>query len=131
MSYRYATENARGEVTTEGLHSRGDINVGGDANIEGDVNLESDLVIGVAGKGLKVAEGTDAKMGIAILVAGIGIINTTAIAPTSRVFFSRQNNGGTLGELYLSNVVAGVSFRIRSTSTTETSAVAWIIIDPA
>lgn len=113
----------------------------GDGTLTRDVNLyranadilatDDDFAINVAGKGLKVKEGTNAKMGTATLVAGAATVNTSAVSATSRIFLTVQTAGGTQGFLRISARTAGVSFTISSTSATETSTVAWLIVEPA
>lgn len=91
----------------------------------------ADLRIATAGRGLKVAEGSNAKMGRATLVAGTVTVNTTAVTASSEVFLTCQTPGGTPGFLRVSARTAGTSFTILSSSGTDTSVVAWMIVDPA
>jgi hypothetical protein len=81
--------------------------------------------------GLKVSEGSNARMGTAVLVAGAATVATTAVGATSRVYVCSQVDGGTPGWLRVSARTAGTSFTITSSSATDTSTVAWVIIDPA
>jgi hypothetical protein len=92
---------------------------------------DDDFAINVAGKGLKVKEGSNAKMGTATLVAGAATVNTSVVTATSRIFLTVQTAGGTQGHLRISARTAGTSFTITSTSATETSTVAWLIVEPA
>lgn len=92
---------------------------------------DGSLVLAVAGAGLKVKEGTNATMGTATLVAGTVAVSTTAVTANSRVFLTAQNTGGTPGALRVSARTPGTSFTITSTSGTDTSAVAWWIVEPA
>jgi hypothetical protein len=82
---------------------------------------------------LKIAEGSNAKMGTATLVAGTVTVNTTAIATTSRVILSRNGGAGVWGNLDAdpANFVAGTSFQIDSDNVLDTSTIVWIIVDPA
>lgn len=89
------------------------------------------LSVETAGKGLKVKEGTNARMGVNTLVAGTVTVNTTAVGSSSRIFLTGQDNSGTVGELTVSARTAGTSFTILSSSATDTRSVAWLIIDPA
>ncbi len=84
-----------------------------------------------AGKGFFCAEGSNAKMGTATLVGGTVTVSTTAVTATSRIFLTIQTNGGTVGTPYISARVAATSFTITSTSGTDTSTLAWILIEPA
>lgn len=92
----------------------------------------ADLRLGTAGRGLQVTEGgAGAKMGTATLVAGTVTVNTTAVTANSRIFLTAQTSGAAPGALRISARSAGTSFAITSTSGTDTSAVAWFIIEPA
>lgn len=90
-----------------------------------------DIIAGVAGLGLSVKEGSNAKMGVATLVAGTATVSTTKAGSGSRIFLTSQVDGGTPGWLRVSTRTAGTSFTITSSSATDTSTVAWIIFDPA
>ena len=100
-------------------------------NLLGDATNGGDLKIQRAGKGLYVKEGTNATMGTGTLVAGAVVISTTKITATSRVFLTSQVDGGTVGFLRVSARTAATSFTITSSSGTDTSTVAWIIMEPA
>lgn len=95
------------------------------------LGLNSDFAITSAGKGLKIKEGTNAKMGTSTLVAGTVTVATTAVTANSRIFLTVQTAGGTQGHLRISARTAGTSFTITSTSGTETSTVAWLLVEPA
>ena len=92
----------------------------------------SDLRIGTAGRGLMVAEGSNAKMGLATLAAGTVTVATTAVTANSRIFLTGQGDtAGTEGWLRVSARTAGTNFTITSSSGTDTSTVAWMIVEPA
>jgi len=80
---------------------------------------------------LKVKEGTNAKMGLATLAAGTVTVSTTAVTANTRIFLTAQATGGTAGALRISARTAGTSFTITSTSGTDTSTVAWMLVEPA
>jgi len=92
---------------------------------------DSDIVIGLAGKGLFVKEGTNAKSGTAVLVGGAKVVATTAVTANSRIHVTSNVDGGTPGWLRVSTRTAGTSFTITSSSGTDTSTVAWWIVEPA
>jgi hypothetical protein len=81
---------------------------------------------------LYVKEGTNATMGLATLVAGVAVVNTTAVTANSRIFLTRQTTAGTLGtSVDVTARTAGTSFTITSNgSVLDTSTVAWIIYEP-
>jgi hypothetical protein len=91
----------------------------------------SDIIVGLAGKGLRVKEGTNAKQGTSVLVAGSVVVSNTSVTATSRIFLTSNADGGTPGFLRVSARTAGTSFTITSGSGTDTSTVAWQIFEPA
>lgn len=96
------------------------------------LTTDNDFAVHTPGKGLRVAEGSNAKQGLtAAMTAGTITVSTTAVTANSRIFLTAQNTGGTPGALRVSARVAGTSFTITSTSGTDTSTVAWLIMEPA
>lgn len=93
----------------------------------------NDVKIATAGKGLFVKEGSNAKMGTAVLVAGTVVVSTTAVTANSRIFLTAQSLGTvTIGQgLAVSARTSGTSFTILSQSAIDTSTVAWFIVEPA
>jgi hypothetical protein len=83
--------------------------------------------------GLGVREtGGNAAMGTATLNGTTAVtIANTRVTNSSRIFLTIQDPDGTPGAPYVSNRVSGVSFSIKSTSGSDTSTVAWHIIEPA
>lgn len=82
-----------------------------------------------AGAGLKVAEGSNAKQGVATLVAGTVTVANTSVTANSRIFLSVFTPGGTQGILSYSKT-AGTGFTITSTNAADTSVVNWEIFEP-
>jgi hypothetical protein len=74
---------------------------------------------------------SNATMGVSALVAGSATITTTAVQSNSRIFLTTQIPGGTVGSPYVFSRIAGTSFTIKSTSGTDTSNVAWFIVQPS
>lgn len=103
----------------------------GNTRTQGDHLIVGDLKVSTAGKGLFVKEGSNAKMGIATLVGGTVTVATTAVGANSRIFLTNNVNGGTAGFLRVSARVNGTSFTILSSSGTDTSQIAWMIVDPS
>lgn len=91
---------------------------------------DSDIVIGLAGKGLQVKEGTNAKMGTATLVGGTITVSNTSVTANSRIMLTRSTLGGTAGHLSYTKSV-GSGFTITSSSASDTSAVIWFIVEAA
>ena len=83
------------------------------------------------GSGLCVAEGSNAKQGVATLSGGTVTVSNTSVTANSRIFLTIQSPGGTLGTVYVSARSAGTSFTISSSSVIDTSVVAYQIFEPA
>lgn len=93
---------------------------------------DSDVIIGLAGKGLRVKEGSNAKSGTATLNGTTAVtVANTSVTTTSRIYLTIQAPGGTVGSPYVSARTAGTSFQIKSTATGDTSTVAYLIVEPA
>lgn len=97
----------------------------------GVLGTDGDWAILTAGRGLRVKEGTNAKAGLAVLVGGTLVVNTTAVTANSRIYLTTNTPGGTPGWLQVSARVAGTSFTILSSNGADTSSVAWLIVEPA
>ena len=96
------------------------------------VQTDGNFVTNVAGGGLKIKEGSNARMGVSTLVAGTVSVSNTSVTASSRIFLSCNDaNGGTPGALYVSARAASTSFDITSTSVLDTCIVAWHMIEPA
>ncbi|MGW3153995.1 hypothetical protein [Streptomyces sp. NPDC001089] len=100
-------------------------------DVVGNANVSGDFAVTGVGKGLRIAEGTNAKMGTAVLVAGAVTVSNTAVTANSRIFVTTQTPGGTVGYAYVSARTAGTSFSITSTSGSDTSTVAYLIVEPS
>jgi hypothetical protein len=97
----------------------------------GGLYVDGNVLIGAAGSGLRVKEGSNAKMGVSTLVAGTVVVSNTSVTANSRIFLDIQTPGGTPGFLRVSARTAGTSFTILSSSGTDTSVVGWMIVEPA
>lgn len=101
-----------------------------DASVRRRAQFPGDVVLSQVGSGLMITEGTNARMGVATLVAGTVIVTTTAVTANSRIFLTAQNSGGTHGNLTVSTRTAATSFTITSSSSLDTRQVAWMIVEP-
>ncbi|MFD5663461.1 glycosyl hydrolase family 28-related protein [Streptomyces anthocyanicus] len=88
------------------------------------------LNLGGAGGGIAIAEGANARMGVSTLAAGTVTVANTSVTANTRVMPFRQAAGGAPGHLSVTKNV-GVGFTITSSSNTDTSAVAWVLLEPA
>lgn len=108
---------------------------GSDTNlyrIAGDaLATDDDFVLNTAGKGIKIKEGSNAKLGVATLVGGTVTVANTSVTANSRIMLTSQVDGGTPGFLRVSARTAATSFTITSGSASDTSTVAYHIIEPA
>lgn len=93
-------------------------------------SADSDVVISLAGKGLRVATGTNAKMGTATLVAGTVTISNTSVTANSHIIAYHMTAAGTPGWLRVSKS-AGTSLTVTSSSSSDTSLIGYRIVEPA
>lgn len=77
-----------------------------------------------------IVEGSNAAMGVATLVGGSKVVANERVTANSRIFLQTQAPGGTPGWLQVSARTAGTSFTILSSSGTDTSVVAYLILEP-
>lgn len=92
-----------------------------------------DLKLTNAGNGLYVKEGTNATMGRATLVAGTVVVSTTKVTAVSEIFITIQSLG-TVAIPCAEGVTARTattSFTITSACPTDTSVIAWQIVEPS
>lgn len=96
----------------------------------GDVaSSTGNILISTIGKTLNIKTGANSKIGIQVLVAGTATVANTSITANSRIFIMSNADGGTPGWLRVSAKTVGTSFVITSSSATDTSTVAWVIIE--
>lgn len=89
----------------------------------------SDLRVATVGKGLQIAQGSNAKAGVVTLVAGTATVSTTAVTASSYFLYNAQNVSGTAGQLSISAKTVGTSFVITSTSAADTRQIFWMIVE--
>jgi hypothetical protein len=89
--------------------------------------------LATVGGGLLIKEGANGTSGVATLVAGTVVVSTTKVTATSRIQLTAQSLGTvtTPKALAVTARTAGTSFTITSADNTDTSPVAWTIIEPA
>ena len=97
------------------------------------VNVNADLKLAVAGNGLYIKEGTNATMGRATLVAGTVTVSTTKTTASSEIFLTTQSLGTVAVPCAIGVTArtAATSFVITSACVTDTSTVAWVMVEPA
>jgi len=94
--------------------------------------ITTDVKLTTIGNGLYITEGANATMGVATLVAGSKVVNTTKVTANSRIFTSIQS----LGTVTVPKAIgvtartAGTSFTLTSADATDTSVIAWHIVEP-
>lgn len=123
-----------GDAGSRPLSQGGSINLtAGLGTTRGRIRVNgSNLYITEIGTGLAIAEGLDAKMGVATLAAGTVTVANASVTAQSRIFLTIQSaNGGTVGQIYINGISPGVGFTIASTSILDTSIIAYQIIEAA
>lgn len=104
------------------------------ANATHDVRLDTgNLVINTAGSGLQIKEGSNARMGTATLTLGTVTVANTSITANTRIYLTVQSLGtvAVATPIAVTARVNGTSFTITSSSATDTSVIAWLLVEPA
>lgn len=107
---------------------------GTDTNIPtdgGKLKLASSLELNTLGKSIGIKTGSNAKAGVATLVSGTVTVSTTAVATASMIFLTIQSLGtvSVPKPIAVTARVNATSFTITSSDATDTSVVAWWIVD--
>jgi hypothetical protein len=91
-----------------------------------------DFAITTAGKGLKIKEGANAKMGSSTLVAGKVTVANKAVTAESRIFLqSKGAKGEHIGALTVTAKVAATSFTVESSNAEDAREFDYVIFEPA
>jgi hypothetical protein len=90
-----------------------------------------DFAVTTAGKGFRVKEGANAKMGTGKLAAGKVVIANTSVTATSRIFLQRLGEGAHIGSLSVKTVTAATSFEVISSNAEDTDEFNYLIFEPA
>jgi hypothetical protein len=96
-----------------------------------DVDENGNAILTAVGAGYRAREGRNATMGVVVLAAGVARVETNRVTANSRIFLTAQRPAGVPGALYVSARTAGAAFMVSSTSRSDASTVAWLIIEPA
>lgn len=94
-------------------------------------STDADIVAAGLGRGFKIKEGSNARMGTATLTAGTVTVSNTSVTANTRIFTGMKTPLGTVGASFVSAVSAGVGFTIKSTSSTDTSVVSYVLLEAA
>jgi hypothetical protein len=79
---------------------------------------------------IKIPEGSNKRMGTATLNGITAVtVTTSAVTANSRIFLTIQAPAGTPGSPYVNSISAGSNFTVKSTGSSDTSTVGWVIID--
>lgn len=99
----------------------------------GVLGTDGSFSLATVGGGLLIKEGANATSGVATLVAGTVTVNTTKVTATSRIQLTPQALGTVTSPkaVGVTARTAGTSFTITSADATDTSPIAWTIIEPA
>ncbi len=92
-----------------------------------------DIVCATVGNGYKVKQGTNATAGVATLVGGTVVVNTNKVTANSMIYVTAQALGTVAipSGYGITARVAGTSFTITASAATDTSVIAWWIVEPA
>lgn len=91
----------------------------------------SNLILTTVGAGLSIVSGANARIGTSTLVAGTVTVANTSITANTRIFLTVQSLGTVTAAKAVSVTAKsnGVSFTITSEDNTDTSVVAWLLVE--
>lgn len=94
-----------------------------------DITTSGNLIVNIAGSGLQVKGGTNARIGISgAMTAGSVTVGNTSVASGDMIILGVHTPGGTAGAPYISSRTNGTGFTISSTSTLDSSTVDWMLV---
>lgn len=85
----------------------------------------------VAGSGVRIKEGSNARMGTGTLSGGTVTIANTSVTASTRVFLTRTGSGTSTGQLRVSAQTASTSFVVTSTDNTDAGTFNYLLVEPA
>lgn len=103
------------------------------AGATGDFTVTGGNFVGAtAGKGLTIKEGSNARMGVSTMVGGSVVVSNTSVTANTRIFLSIQSLGTVAAPkaIGVTARTASTSFTITSADATDTSVVAWFLMEP-
>lgn len=117
----------------------GNVGVGGTLPTSKFAVANGDIQLATEGYGIKIKEGSNAKMGQSTLANGTVTVANTSVTASSRIFLTRDSINGstTIGSLEVGTITASTSFVINSydaaasLSADDDSIVNWVIIEPS
>lgn len=95
----------------------------------GNAVSQGSFVAAVAGTGLQLQSGTNARAGSATLVGATVTVSNTTVTANTIVMLTRKTSGGTIGTAITYTVSAGVSFTINSDNILDTSTFSYVLIE--
>jgi hypothetical protein len=127
--------NARYSVNAAGAMGWGPGSAGEDAFLSrAAANLlrcaSADFQVHTAGRGLQVAEGSNAKQGVATLAGGTVTVADTSVTANSRIAPLYVTPAANAGAIFFTAIPAGTGFTIKSTNAADTSVVGYEIFEP-
>ncbi len=92
--------------------------------------MSGNLILGTAGNGIQIKEGTNARMGVSTLASGVIQVSNTSVTSATRIFYSRKSVSSIaeMGHLYAS-LATGVGFSINSSDNLDSSVINWLLIE--
>lgn len=89
------------------------------------------FIANTIGNGLQIKHGTNARIGTATLVAGTVTVSNTSVTANTRIFLTVQSLGTVTAPkaIAVTTITANTSFVITSADNTDTSVVAWLLVE--
>ena len=99
--------------------------------VGGNVTSAGNLIANTAGGGLQVKSGSNARIGTATMASGTVTVTNTSVTANTRIFLTVQSLGTVSAPkaIAVTTKTANTSFVITSADATDTSVVAWMLVE--
>jgi hypothetical protein len=89
------------------------------------------VLCGTVGHGVHIAEGANARQGVATLSGGTVTISNTSVTASTRIQLTRRHGTADAAVLTVTAITPGASFSVGSSLATDTAVVHWLLTEPA
>ena len=103
----------------------------GISKFDGNISTTGDVSITTAGSGIKIKEGSNARLGTSTLVAGVVVVSNTSVTANTRVLLGRASLGSITTGVVEAVVTAGVGFQLTSSDPADDGVINWLLVEPA
>lgn len=94
-------------------------------------SIDSDIAVTLVGKGFKIKEGTNARMGVVTLVGGSGTVANASVTANTRIVLGYHTVNASPGAVFCHSITIGTGFVVNSTNASDTSVISYVLFEAA